>query len=156
VLFVDKNSKGELGMSEETAIVTRRENGKVWIKSLQNSACGGCVQQASCGTAALAKLLPSREYSLDGGVDLNVGDKVCVDIDASTLLLGSAQLYLLPLLLMLAGVGLADRLLLPATANDWLPEIALSALLLAFALIHRLQTRLLHLFVLRTRGYRKS
>jgi len=138
-------------MSEEIAVVTRSENGKVWIKSLQNGACGGCMQQASCGTAALAKLLPSREYPVDAGFDLNVGDKVCVSIDDSALLLGSVLLYLSPLLLMLAGVGLADRLLPPAMANNWLPEIALSVLLLAFALIHRIQTRLLPLFVLRTR-----
>jgi len=138
-------------MSEEIAVVTRSENGKVWIKSLQNSACGGCAQQASCATATLAKWLPPREFPVDAGVDLNVGDKVCVSIDASALLLGSVLLYLSPLLLMLAGVGLADRLLPQAMADDWLPEIALSVLLLAFALIHRLQTRLLPLFVLRTR-----
>jgi sigma-E factor negative regulatory protein RseC len=138
-------------MSEEIAVVTRSENGKVWIKSLQISACGGCVQQDACATATLAKWLPSREFPVDAGFDLKVGDKVRVCINDSSLLLGSVLLYLLPLLLMLAGAGIADRLLPQATADDWLPEIALSVLLLAFALIHRLQTRLLHLFLLRTR-----
>lgn len=137
-------------MSEEFAVVTRSENGKIWIKSLQNGACGGCVQQEACATATLVKWLPPREFPVDAGFDLNVGDTICVSINDSSLLLGSVLLYLLPLLLMLAGAGIADRLL-PATVDNWLPEIALSLLLLAFALIHRLQTRLLHLFVLRTR-----
>lgn len=141
-------------MIEETAVVTRLEDSKVWIKSLQ-AACGGCAQQAACSTATLAKWLPAREFPVNADFELNVGDKVCVSIDASALLLASVLLYLSPLLLMLAGVGLAASLLPTAMADDWLPEIALSVLLFAFTLVHRLQTRLPSLFVPRIRITRK-
>jgi sigma-E factor negative regulatory protein RseC len=134
-------------MIEEIATVTRSGNGRVWIRSRQNGACGGCMQQASCGTAALAKLLPNRELEVDSPLGLQVGDQVRVTIDDAQLLSGSALLYLLPLLLMLAGIGLANALLPAATAEDWMPEIALTGLLLAFRAMHHLQKRLLRFVV---------
>lgn len=126
-------------MIEEQAIVTRVEHGQVWIKSLQSGGCGGCAQQTSCGTATLAKLLPKREFAVDCDLDLQEGDRVSVAIDNSQLLFSSLLLYLLPLLVMLAGVGLANALLPAAVAEAWLPEIALLILLLAFWLIRRFQ-----------------
>lgn len=129
-------------MIEEAAIVTRVDAGRTWIKSRQSSACGGCMQQQSCGTATLAKILPKREFAVDSELALQVGDRVMVAIDDAHLLLTSLLLYLLPLLLMLAAVGLAAHYL-PAMAGDWLPEIALLALLLSFWLIHRSQHVLL-------------
>lgn len=130
-------------MIEEAAIVTRIDDGQVWIKSLQSNACGGCMQQASCGTATLAKWLPKREFAIDCERILQIGDQVQVAIDDAHVLLSSLVLYMLPLLMMLAGVGLASTFL-PATVIDsWLPEIALLILLLAFWLIHRFQNLLL-------------
>lgn len=130
-------------MIEEAAIVTRIADGQVWIKSLQSNACGGCMQQASCGTATLAKWLPKREFAIDCDRMLRIGDQVQVAIDDTHVLLSSLVLYLLPLLTMLAGVGLASAFLPATVTASWLPEIALSILLSAFWLIHRLQNPLL-------------
>lgn len=128
-------------MIEETAIVTRIADGRVWIKSQQGGACAGCMQQSSCGTATLSKLLPKREFAVHCELPLQCGDQVRVAIDDSSLLLGSVLLYLLPLVVMLAVIT-AVNLLFPAAA-DWLPELGLSALLLTFWCIHRLQASLL-------------
>lgn len=124
-------------MIEETALVTRVANGQVWIKSQQGGACGSCMQQSSCGTATLAKLLPKREFAVACDLPLQSGDQVRVAIDDSCLVLGSLLIYLLPLLVMLLPVVVVKQFL-PA-ATDWLPELALSALLLAFWVVHRLQ-----------------
>jgi positive regulator of sigma E activity len=70
---------------------------------------------------------------------LQIGDQVRVTIDDKYLLLGSVLLYMLPLLIMFAGIGLANTLLPAATSEDWLPEIALTGLLLAFRMLNRLQ-----------------
>lgn len=129
-------------MIEEAAVVTRVGDGQTWIKSLQSSACGGCMQQQSCGTATLAKILPKREFAVDSELVVRAGDRVMVAIDDAHLLLTSVLLYLLPLLVMLAGVGLAESYL-PPIAADWLPEIALLVLLGSFWLIHRFQNLLL-------------
>lgn len=128
-------------MIEETAIVTRVADGRVWIQSQPESACGHCVQQSSCGTATLSKLLPKREFVVNCELPLQTGDQVRVAIDDSSLLLGSLLLYLLPLLVMLLVIT-GVNLLFPA-ATDWLPELALSALLLTFWCIHRLHGSLL-------------
>lgn len=130
-------------MIEEKAIVTRIESGQAWIKGLQSGACGGCAQQAACGTATLTKILPKREFAVECDLKLNAGDQVVVAIDDAHLLLSSMLLYLLPLGLMFIGVGVANYLLPTALAEIWLPEIAIVSLLLAFALIHKLQTPLL-------------
>jgi len=133
-------------MIEEQAIVTRIEANQVWIKSLQSSACGSCVQQTSCGTATLAKLLPKREFALDCELDLNVGDCVRVQIDDSHLILSSLLLYLLPLIVTLTVVGFANTLPILET---WLPEISLATLLLTFWLIHHFHAPLLVRFSLK-------
>ncbi|WKJ91243.1 SoxR reducing system RseC family protein [Methylomonas montana] len=130
-------------MIEEAAVVTRVGDGQTWIKSLQSSACGGCMQQQSCGTATLAKILPKREFAVDSELALQPGDRVMVAIEDAHLLLTSVLLYLLPLLIMLAGVGLAESYLPADIAADWLPEIALLFLLVSFWLIHRFQNLLL-------------
>ena len=131
-------------MIEEAAVVTRiGADGRTWIKSLQSSACSGCMQQQSCGTATLAKILPKREFAVDSDIALREGDRVVVAIDDGHLLLTSLILYLLPLLIMLGGVGLAQACLPPPHNTYYLPEIALISLLAGFALINRCQNLLL-------------
>jgi sigma-E factor negative regulatory protein RseC len=133
-------------MIEEQAIVTRIEANQVWIKSLQSSACGGCVQQTSCGTATFAKLLPKREFAVNCELNLQVGDCVRVQIDDSHLILSSLLLYLLPLIVTLTMVGFANTL---PVLETWLPEISLATLLLTFWLIHLFHTPLLVKFSLK-------
>lgn len=130
-------------MIEETAIVTRIDAGHAWIQSLQGGGCCGCAQQTSCGTATLAKLLPKREFAVDCDLGLQAGDRVRVAIDDAHLLLSSLLLYLLPLLPMMIGVGLANAFMPAAIADAWLPEIGLALLLSAFWLIHHFQVFLL-------------
>lgn len=130
-------------MIEEAALVTRVSEGQVWVKRLESGACGGCQQQSSCGTAALGKWLPVREFAIDSDQSLQTGDHVKVAIDDSHLLLSSLILYLLPLLMILLGVGLADIFLPPDFTEAWMPEVALSLLWMSFWVIHRFQNLLL-------------
>lgn len=144
-------------MIEETAIVTKiADDGRVWIKSQQTSACSSCLQQTSCGTATLAKILPKREFAVDCDLSLQVGDRVVVAIDDAHLLLTSLLMYFFPLLLMLAAVGVANFCLPVAIAERWLPETALLTLLLSFWLIHRFQDLLLLHLCFKPQIIRKS
>lgn len=130
-------------MIEELAIVTSLEqSGQVWVKRLNASACGGCMQQSSCGSASIAQMLPKREFLIDSPFDLTVGDQVNIALDETHFLFSSVLLYLLPLLLMLAGVIVGDLLLDPSI-KGLLPPLALVFLLLAFAIIHCVQSQLL-------------
>ncbi len=134
-------------MIEEQAIVTQVANGQVFIKSLQSSACGGCSQQTGCSTATLAKILPKREFAVDCDLNLQVGDSVRVQIDDTHLILSSMLLYLLPLIVTLTIVCLANAFL--PMLESWLPEISLATLLFTFWLIHNFHAPLLVRFSLK-------
>jgi len=130
-------------MIEEEAVVTQLNNNQAWIKRLNSSGCSGCLQQSTCGTSVLSKLLPKREFAVDNDIELKVGDKVTVVMDDSQLLFSSFLLYFLPLLVMILAVILSNNLLPKDLVDYWLPLIAISTLLLSFYLIHRIQTSLL-------------
>jgi sigma-E factor negative regulatory protein RseC len=133
-------------MIEEEAVVTQLDNSQVWIKRLHSGGCSGCLQQSTCGTSVLSKLLPKREFAVDNDMALKVGDTVTVAIDDSQLLLSSFLLYLLPLLVMILAVILSNNLLPKDLVDYWLPVIAISALLLSFYLIHQIRAVLLMYF----------
>ena len=95
-------------MIEAQALVTRKQGNRIYIRSLQSSACQQCQQQASCSTTLYSNVLPNREVMLTSSLELKVGDKVMVGVAESHLLYASLFMYLVPLLVMLAIVGLSD------------------------------------------------
>lgn len=133
-------------MIEEEAIVTQLENNQAWIKRLHTSGCSGCLQQTTCGTSVMSKILPKREFALDNDISLKVGDKVIVAVDDSQLLLSSFLLYLLPLLVMIIIVISASTLLPAIFVENWLPVIAIAVLLITFCIIHCVQSQILFYF----------
>jgi sigma-E factor negative regulatory protein RseC len=112
----------------------------VWIKRLQSGACGGCIQQNSCAGGTVAKILPKREFAVECDLVLKAGDEVVVAIDDAHLLSTSLLLYVIPLLLMLLAVGVANQFLPPVLADIYLPVVAFTSLLLAFWLVHGFQS----------------
>lgn len=129
-------------MLEELALVTRSDEHHVFVKSLQSSACSHCQQQSSCGASLYARFLPKRELAISSSIPLQVGDKVIVGIEESQLLVTSLLLYLLPLLLMLVGVGvMGNHAQTPASVLA-----ALSGLMAGFYLAHRIQKTFLYTF----------
>lgn len=127
-------------MLEQRAIVTRTDDCRVYIKSLQSSACGHCSARESCGTSVYAKWLPDREMALSSTLALNAGDQVIVGIEESHLLRASLLMYLLPLLVMLLAVGLFED-----SEQDAL--LALCSLGVGLYLVHRLQQRFTRHFI---------
>jgi sigma-E factor negative regulatory protein RseC len=100
-----------IAMIEELAVVVKIENHQVWVESGQNSACGGCLQKASCTTNALGSILKKKSVPVDSGIQLKTGDEVIVAIDENLLLRASLLLYLVPLIALFTGAGIADWLL---------------------------------------------
>ena len=125
-------------MLEEQAIVTRTDGRSVYIKSLQSSACGHCLERQSCGTVLYAKLLPNRELALTSDLELHAGDKVIVGIEESYLLRASLFMYLLPLLILLISVGLFEG------SEQATALFAFFSLASALFLIHHLQKHFTH------------
>jgi len=132
-------------MIEELAVVVKIENHQIWVEAGQNSACGGCQQKASCTTNALGSVLKKKSVPVDCDIQLKTGDEVMVAIDESLLLRASLLLYLVPLIALFTGAGIADWLLTDNTryADLWIAGSALLGFLLSLWLINKAQSLLI-------------
>jgi sigma-E factor negative regulatory protein RseC len=128
-------------MIEELAVVVKIENHHVWVEGGQNSACGGCLQKTSCTTNALGSVLKKKSVRVDSDIELKIGDQVMVAIDEAVLLQASLLLYLLPLIALFTGAGVAEWLLTDNIryADLWIATTAISGFLLCLWLINKAQ-----------------
>ncbi len=128
-------------MLEELAIVVKTDLQQTWVTSTKQSACGGCLQKAACTTHVLGNVLKRKPVLVDNHLPLAIGDHVLVSIEESHLLGAALTLYLLPLLVVFLGVGLADSILAGSiNADSWLAVSALISLLLALLFIKRIHS----------------
>jgi sigma-E factor negative regulatory protein RseC len=131
-------------MIEELAVVVKIENRQVWVESGQNSACGGCLQKASCSTNAIGSVLKKKSVPVDCDIQLNTGDQVMVAVDENLLLRASLLLYVLPLIALFSGAGMADWLLADnANADLWIAGSAVLSFLASLWLINKAQSLLI-------------
>jgi sigma-E factor negative regulatory protein RseC len=131
-------------MIEELAVVVKIEDHQVWVESGQSSACGGCLQKASCSTDAIGSVLKKKPVPADSDIQLKTGDRVMVAIDENLLLRASVLLYLLPLIASFSGAGLAGWWFAgTAKAELWIAGSAVLSLLASLWLINKVQNLLL-------------
>ncbi len=131
-------------MIEELAVVVKIENHQVWVESGQSSACGACLQKASCSTNAIGSVLKKKPVPVDSDIQLKNGDQVMVAIDENLLLRTSLLLYLVPLIALFSGAGAADWWFAgTASADLWIAGSAVLSLLISLWLINKVQSLLL-------------
>lgn len=102
-------------MIEETVKVLEIQSEYLWVEGVQRSACQSCAAQQGCGQSLLARFTahPVRlRVALNGrkATAFHVGQTVTIGIADHVVVRGSLLLYLLPLALLLLGVGLGDTL----------------------------------------------
>ena len=129
-------------MLEESAIVVKIDQGQTWVVGTQNNGCAGCAQKTSCSTTALASVLKKKPVPVDSEPGLQIGDTVIVAIDESHLLRAAFSLYILPLIALFIGAGVADSLVSHSTpySDLWIAGSALSSLALALLALRKIQT----------------
>lgn len=131
-------------MIEELALVVKIENHQVWVESGQNSACGGCLQKASCTANAIGSVLKKKPVPVDSDIHLKTGDQVMIAIDENLLLRASLLLYLAPLIALFTGAGMADWLLADARYADlWTAGSAVVSFMVSLWLINKAQSLLI-------------
>ncbi|TRW91498.1 SoxR reducing system RseC family protein [Candidatus Methylobacter oryzae] len=131
-------------MIEELAVVVKIENHQVWVESGQSSACGACMQKASCSTDAIGSVLKKKPVPVDSDIQLKSGDQVMVAIDENLLLRASVLLYLAPLIASFGGAGLAGWWFAgTANAELWIAGSAVLSLLVSLWLINKVQNLLI-------------
>lgn len=99
----------------ESGRIVAIDDDALWVETIRQSTCGTCVAQKGCGQGLLNKIgdgkrnhirvllngVPASRFKLDDPVEFSVSDNV--------LLKAAAVVYLLPLLAMLVGMGLAHE-----------------------------------------------
>ncbi|MDP1666625.1 MAG: SoxR reducing system RseC family protein [Methylobacter sp.] len=132
-------------MIEELAVVVKIENHQVWVESGANSACGGCLQKTSCTANAIGSVLKKKSVPVDSDIQLKTGDEVMVAIDENLLLRASLLLYLVPLIALFTGAGMAEWLL-PVDAHYadlWIAGSAVLSFTVSLWLINKAQSLLI-------------
>lgn len=106
-------------MIEEVATVTQVDNDVVTVTSQIKSSCSGCAQVDTCGSGQIAKALPKRQLTLildypnnrkTNDQKLGIGDCVVIGLPERDVLSSAGQVYLFPLVGLVAFSALGQWL----------------------------------------------
>ena len=98
-------------MIEETGRVVAKDPGYAWVETIRQSACDSCSAKTGCGHSTLAKLGRNAIHmQAQCDIDVSIGDQVIVGVPEEIMLKSSLLAYLMPLVLMLVAVLVADEL----------------------------------------------
>lgn len=103
-------------MMDMRAVVIEVHGEDASVQPMGGGGCGHCSSEGGCGSGTLTKLFCSnkaRQFNVRNEVRAQVGDQVQISIAEGVLLRGAIKMYVLPLLLLLAGgaagAGLANE-----------------------------------------------
>lgn len=125
-------------MLEEEGRVVRIEDGYAIIHTERGTSCDGCSAKSSCHTMtdSSSSLMEMRAIN---SVGAKVGDRVKVAIDSIVLLKSSFLVYVLPLIVMIAGGIIGDnyaRKNMPGSDPDLIAgAVGIVSLVISFLLI---------------------
>ncbi len=102
---------------KETATVIAIEDDSIWVETQRQGSCNACAVKQGCGQGMMSQLVPGREHYIRALVDreqrrqLAIGDRVEIVVPDELVLKASLIVYLLPLLMLLAGMFVGNGLL---------------------------------------------
>jgi sigma-E factor negative regulatory protein RseC len=93
-------------LAYEEGIVTTLTDTGAWIKTQKNSACAACSARHSCQTDG------GEEAKVEVRNDANarLGDRVIIHFNTASLLKATFLLYIVPILGLLAGAGIGQKI----------------------------------------------
>ncbi len=100
----------------ETAHVVAVEADSVWVETISRSTCGSCAAQSGCGHSLLNRIAAGRRNYIQAfsgplaARDCSVDDHVRISIPEQVIVKGSMLVYMVPLILMLAGAALLSNM----------------------------------------------
>ncbi|HSG59806.1 MAG TPA: SoxR reducing system RseC family protein [Pseudomonadales bacterium] len=103
-------------LNVESARVVAISAEAIWVDTIQRSTCNACSSRAGCGQYAMNKLSPQRHTHLKIPLghhsqhDFAVGTYVKIGVPEGLVLKSALVVYILPLLVMIGGAMIADRL----------------------------------------------
>jgi sigma-E factor negative regulatory protein RseC len=117
----------------ETGRVLEVQGEWAWVACRRQVECARCAEGRGCGGGVLGRLLGDRLHKVraaTGSMDVAPGDQVLIGLAEDAVMRAAAAVYLVPLLLALAGGGAAVAL----SGGGDLPAIvgAIAGLLVGF------------------------
>lgn len=97
-------------MIEEYAVILASQGQQATLELERHTACGLCGKKRGCGNETWGKLLGHHRHTFTAQNPINaqVGDSVVIGIEEGAVLNTAFFLYIVPLLAMLIGAGLAE------------------------------------------------
>ncbi|MDM8544622.1 SoxR reducing system RseC family protein [Desulfococcaceae bacterium HSG9] len=93
-------------MAYEQGIVTELTDTGAWIKTQKNSACAACSARQSCKTGGGEE----AKVEVRNDVNAHLGDRVVIYFKTTSLLKAAFLLYMVPILGLLAGAGIGQKI----------------------------------------------
>ncbi len=93
-------------MIEMRAIVIQLDGKEASVQPVGTGGCGHCDSEGGCGSSTLTKVFcgdKPRQFKVRNEVNAGIGDEIQVSIPDGVLLRGAIKMYVLPLILLLAG-----------------------------------------------------
>lgn len=112
-------------MPTEKGVVIKTEDGNAWIKTAKSSACEGCTSRDSCGNPGGGKEMEVKAVNTAGA---KPGDLVLISFQTAPLVKVYALVYIFPILALLAGAILGQRLSVRFSMDESLPALITGAL----------------------------
>jgi sigma-E factor negative regulatory protein RseC len=94
-------------MATEQGIVTKIDSKTAWVKTTKTDACEACSARNSCNVMGGGK---EMEVEAINNAGAEVGQKVVLSFETSPLLKATFMLYVLPILFLLAGAVIGDKI----------------------------------------------
>ncbi len=127
-------------MLEERGQVVSVADGRVRVAVQRQSACGACQARAACGQGLMQALQPGRCHEVEALSDLVLqeGDMVTIGINAGLMVRSAILVYLLPLLVLIAGALLGQWL---EAGEGWTIVLAAAGFAASCAYLYRFNQR---------------
>jgi sigma-E factor negative regulatory protein RseC len=103
-------SRGLAVLATEEGVVIKLGNSNTstaWVKTVRSSACKSCASRHSCNSDHSSKEMEVEAINSAGA---SVGDRIVLSIQTSSLLKATFLIYIIPILSMLVGAFLGQKL----------------------------------------------
>ena len=94
-------------MATEQGIVTKIEPTGTWVRALPSSSCDGWTAKGSCHAVGGG---PEKEVKVINAAGARVGDRIVMNFQTSSLLKVTFMLYVLPILFLIIGAIIGQKL----------------------------------------------
>lgn len=95
-------------MATEEGIVTKVYSSTAWVKCTKSAACESCSAKGFCDTMGGSD--DDMEVEVINAVGAKVDDRVTISFEASSLLKVSFLVYMVPVLFLILGVVIGDKI----------------------------------------------